>query len=391
MFGDTADYMNALRESLTKIRRSSKGHIWLAGDFNFPSVNWDQLTVDPGGSYANLSRQMLDIANDFGLEQIVREPTRINNTLDLFFTTNPTLVEKSCVVPGISDHDGIPVIIMSTRPNYIKFKPRKVFLYSKADVTGLKKYLKDWSISFISKICPQTTVNTMYNDFKNAVEKAMEKFIPSKMVTKRNKCPWLNQKVKRLHKCKQRAYNSHRRLNTSDSYDNFKNIRKEVTTETRKIYRNHIKSVCSGSLKKFYSYIKSLKIDTIGIPTLKKDGRLHSDNQTKAGILNEQFSSVFTHENTQLTPEPESNVPSIQDIIIFEEGVTKLLQDLDPNKATGPDEIPARILKLAAEELAPALTHIFQHSLNSGELPDSWLTANITPLFKKGERTEASN
>jgi hypothetical protein len=123
------------------------------------------------------------------------------------------------------------------------------------------------------------------------------------LFTKLNKCPCINKKFKRLHKRKQRAYNSHRRVNTSDSYDKFKSVRKEVTTETRKIYRSHIKSVCSGSLKKFYSYIKSLTVDTIGIPTLKKDGRLHSDNQTKASILNEQFSSVFTHENTQLTPE----------------------------------------------------------------------------------------
>ena len=73
------------------------------------------------------------------------------------------------------------------------------------------------------------------------------------------------------------------------------------------------------------------------------------------------------------------------------EGVTKLLRDINPNKASGPDEIPARILKLAAEEITPALSVIFQRSLDSGEIPSPWLRANITPLFKKGERTDASN
>ena len=59
---------------------------------------------------------MIEIANDFGLEQIVTEPTRGKNTLDLFFTTNPTLVERSTVIPGISDHDSIPLIIVSSNP-----------------------------------------------------------------------------------------------------------------------------------------------------------------------------------------------------------------------------------------------------------------------------------
>ena len=78
------------------------------------------------------------------------------------------------------------------------------------------------------------------------------------------------------------------------------------------------------------------------------------------------------------------------DIIITTEGVAKLLHDLNPNKATGPDEVPAKILQVAANELAPALSLIFQKSLSPGELPLSWLRANITPIFKKGDRCLAT-
>jgi hypothetical protein len=48
-------------------------------------------------------------------------------------------------------------------------------------------------------------------------------------------------------------------------------------------------------------------------------------------------------------------------------------------------------LQLAANELAPALRVIFQKSITTGELPLSWLQANITPIFKKGDRTVPSN
>ena len=68
-----------------------------------------------------------------------------------------------------------------------------------------------------------------------------------------------------------------------------------------------------------------------------------------------------------------------------------LLESLDVAKAPGPDGIPTRILKLCAAEIAPILTVIFVLSLSSGQIPKDWLTANITPVFKKGDRGDPSN
>ena len=57
----------------------------------------------------------------------------------------------------------------------------------------------------------------------------------------------------------------------------------------------------------------------------------------------------------------------------------------------GPDELHPRILKELAEELGPVFAHLFQQSLDTGEIPEEWSLANICPLFKKGERALASN
>ena len=78
------------------------------------------------------------------------------------------------------------------------------------------------------------------------------------------------------------------------------------------------------------------------------------------------------------------------DINISVEGVEKLLTDLDPGKATGPDDVPARILKMGAAEIEPALTTIFRRSHELGSLPSDWRCANISPVFKKGDRTKPS-
>jgi len=56
---------------------------------------------------------------------------------------------------------------------------------------------------------------------------------------------------------------------------------------------------------------------------------------------------------------------------------------LDLSKLCGPDNIPAHVLKYCSEQIPPILTVIFTHYLSSGNLPDDWLTGNVTLIFKK--------
>ena len=124
-----------------------------------------------------------------------------------------------------------------------------------------------------------------------------------------------------------------------------------------------------------------------------KDGSiLHSDPKTKANILNCQFASVFTNDSSTNLPNLGPSLhPSMEDITVNILGVAKLLRNLKPHKATGPDGVPARLLKEIAEEVAPAVTLLFQASLDQGRIPLSWKKALIVPIFKKGNRSVASN
>ena len=62
-------------------------------------------------------------------------------------------------------------------------------------------------------------------------------------------------------------------------------------------------------------------------------------------------------------------MPHLPDIVVSLDGVLKLLQSMDVSKAAGPDQISNGTLKLAADEIAPILAHIFQQSLDTSELP----------------------
>ena len=87
-------------------------------------------------------------------------------------------------------------------------------------------------------------------------------------------------------------------------------------------------------------------------------------------------------------PSPYPDMPAIQ---VATAGVCKLLKGTNSHKATGPDGIHARVLHEYADQIAPALTKIFQMSLESGNIPDDWRSASIVPIFKKGDKHQASN
>ena len=81
------------------------------------------------------------------LEHMVTSPTRGQNILDLFFTTNPTSVNKTFILPGLSDHD-IVLVEVNSRPEIIKQVPRDIPLCKKADWDQLKQSMRDLYIEF---------------------------------------------------------------------------------------------------------------------------------------------------------------------------------------------------------------------------------------------------
>ena len=58
------------------------------------------------------------------------------------------------------------------------------------------------------------------------------------------------------------------------------------------------------------------------------------------------------------------------DITVDPNGVFKLLNGLNINKASGPDCLSARVLKECCFEIAPILALIYNESLAQGTVPD---------------------
>ena len=96
------------------------------------------------------------------------------------------------------------------------------------------------------------------------------------------------------------------------------------------------------------------------------DTGIKVDSLGKAETLNAQFQQVFTQEDVSSIPNQNFCGTAGMDPVIFGvEGIRKLLQNLDCKKANGPDNIPTRLIKDTASEIAEVVCFLFNQSYSS--------------------------
>lgn len=74
-----------------------------------------------------------------------------------------------------------------------------------------------------------------------------------------------------------------------------------------------------------------------------------------------------------------------------ESNVRRLLSKLEISKATGPDNVPCRVLKECSAALARPVTNLFRLIFNTGKQPDSWKVTRVVPVHKRSSKSKARN
>ena len=259
---------------------------------------------------------------------------------------------------GKADHD-IVYVEFDIKAKRIQ-TPRKIYLYKRADMDGLRDHIARYSDSFLSTDHSHMSVNDMWVSFKSEVTAAIERFIPSKMTKTKYSSPWIDSSIKRLIKRRDRLYFRARRSSSPDIKSHYKRFRARVQKVIRDAYWKHISNIFSFATdsadpdcprknekaRKFWSFVKSLKKDAFGINSLRENGILKTDTLDKANICNRQFESAFTRESdTEIPSKGNSPFTPMGEITVDPKGVLKLLNNLKIHKASGPDGLSARVLK----------------------------------------------
>ena len=109
-------------------------------------------------------------------------------------------------------------------------------------------------------------------------------------------------------------------------------------------------------------------------------------------MLNRFFTSQTIVDDSNSTL-PAINRPecSMNQINISIQDVSGVLANLNTYKASGPDLLSPRLLKEGSNVLAEPLTILFNSSLAKCHFPNVWKDANVTPIFKKDDKSSPTN
>jgi len=122
--------------------------------------------ISPSPTYdTDVNQSLLETINEFGLDQLVTDPTCGENILDLVFSLHPESVSNVEVVPGISDHEAVySELHLDNKPESDDIG-HPIFIYDRGNMSQLKADMSEFQNEFCSS-----------DPYSNSVQDNWDKF-----------------------------------------------------------------------------------------------------------------------------------------------------------------------------------------------------------------------
>ena len=390
--GSDSDF-SLLEASIGSLDFMSARHVLIVGDFN----------VDLVPPLSPSATELTALMEGFCLHQMVSTPTRVTTTsstlLDLIFCSDPSLVDHLVAASelGNSDHLSLSCTLIFAKPRSRPIK-RKVWFYQKADFDALNDALED-------SLPPESVlsggnVNSTWSLFKRAFIDTVNRFVPSKFVSYREKLPpWLTSEVRRILSKRDRARRLAKHTDVASDWSKFRYLRNLAVSAVRDAKRHFFNSItCSGDYNRtFWKGYHSLSTSAPNLPsTLADSSTFASSSLEKAIMFNNFFASCFSPPPSALLPSSPLLCQSSSSAILssFEcddSDVLEAIAHLKRHTSTGHDEISAAMLKGCSVSISSRLACIFNTSFSTSQVPSDWKISRITPIFKAGDPCSVCN
>jgi len=273
------------------------------------------------------------------------------------------------------------------------------FDWENGDYTNFKKHIAgtNW------QVLKNMNVESCWLFIKEKIQEGIKEFIPTKIVSNKtkDKPPWMSYTIKKNVKRKYKLFKRFLETDSSKDYKQYieaRNSTCKMIKKAKKCHEQNIASQAKANPKKFWKYVNSKRKCRENVaPLQREDGSLATEDKEKAELLVNFFSSVMTKEDKSnldkmnISPGEKSQYEFITEVTITEAEVRNKLKDLNPNKSPGPDKIYPKVLKELHNELAEPIAQLFNKSFNEGKIPKDWKQAEITSIFKKGNRSSTNN
>ena len=408
--------LNKIKEIFNGIKKPEPTII-LSGDFNFPFVKWKRLANNSCTweyvAHTNATtdeklqfKELISICNNQCMLQMIEEPTRENNTLDLLFTNETTIATTIEVnKTKISDHNCIE---LST--NYVIDEQPKEN-EEIGDPNCILRSLNFHSILINWKFIKETIKSTPWrNNFeiKDTIESEKEfellisllciENIPKKTYGGKKKIPKERKKLlNRIKMLKRDKHKAHSKVKKTILENKIIETEGKLLEHRRreKLEREKQAIDCmSKNPRMFYSYINKQKNRRNEIGPFKNGDELIYKGEEICNSLKSQFVSQFSttndiRENEQLFDEYDRT--ELNDIEFTTKEIEDAIDELDENSSAGPDGIPAIFLKKTKEEISLPLSILLRKSIDEGKIPGILKMAYVSPIHKGGSRQKPEN
>ena len=368
----------------------------IIGDFNLPNLDWSRTNSDSAYDFKSL--EFLDFINDYGFAQLITEPTRLSNTLDLLLVNDPLIISDFTLDASFctSDHDSIIFNILldtataltahseamnrDTRPDW-----------DSADWRSFEQFCRDydWPLAFTT-CCD---ANSCWDVFYNLLSEGINLFVPLKTAFSKGP-PKHSKAVRKLTARRKLLWRKAKAFPSQKAQNDYRNASAQLKIITKHECAEKEKHIInSGNTARFYRHINSRMNHRSGIAPLRnKAGELVTDDQAKAEILNTTFVDNGTVDNHILPTMPEViEQATLSTIYIDSYTVYSIISNLNPKSAAGPDGLPPILFRQLSLHLSEPLAILFRLLMQFGEVPDKWKQAVVTPIFKKGPSSNPEN
>ncbi|XP_068697711.1 uncharacterized protein [Montipora foliosa] len=197
-------------------------------------------------------------------------------------------------------------------------------------------------------------------------------------------------------------YRKARKFNRPSDWSEYRRLRNLINSSLRKAKKSYFEEKLEESRpnpSEFWKTLKQVlpnKNVNCDIDRLIVDDKEVTGHKDIADAINPYFTSIASSllansneiESEFAPDEAPLNIEPFKFTIRNVNEASKAIEDLNQAKATGPDGIPVRALKMAAPNISRSLSHHFNESLSTGKFPSAWKTAKVTPLFNKGTATD---
>ena len=127
---------------------------------------------------------------------------------------------------------------------------RKIPLYKKADWEGLKKHISEFGTSLQSNFKFSTPVNQLWDNITCELERAINKFIQHKTAKIKDRQPWINIKIRRLMRKRDKLYYKNKHQPSSEKSCKLKSLKHLIQSQSRKAYWDYVEDLITPKKRK---------------------------------------------------------------------------------------------------------------------------------------------